>query len=98
MLFLQSFLPIVIYILLIVLIIIFIIIGIKLLNTMTKVEKIVNDVNDKIERVTPLFNILTYASDRVVGVVDKGFEFIDKLISKFLNKNKTIEMEDNENE
>ena len=65
---------------------------------MNKVEKIVDNVNEKVERITPLFNIMVYASDRVVGVVDKAFEFIDGIIAKLFNKNKKIEMEDIENE
>ena len=84
--------------LLIVLIIILIVLGFKLIITMNKVEKIVDNVNEKIERITPLFNILTYASDRVVGVFDSIFGFIDGLISKLFNKNKNIEMEESDNE
>lgn len=96
--FLQSFLPIVIYILLIGLIIILIILGIKLLITMNKVEKIVDNVNEKVARLEPLFNILGYASDRVVGVFDKVFEVIESLIGKLFSKDKKIEMEDMEDE
>lgn len=94
--FLQSFLPIIIYILLIVLIIILIILGIKLLITMNKVEKIVDNVNDKLERLYPLFNILGYASDRVSFVFDKVFDFIDGIFTKLFSRNKSVEMEDDD--
>lgn len=98
MLFLQSFLPIVIYILLIVLIVILIVLGIKLLIAMNKIEKIVDNVNEKMERLNPLFNILGYTSDRIVGVFDKVFEFFESLFMKLFLKNKNVEMEEEENE
>lgn len=97
--FLQAFLPIIIYILLIVLIVILIVLGIKIIITMNKVEKIVDNVNEKIERVSPLFNIIGYASDHVVGMFDRIFEVVEGLISKIFSKNKeSVEMEDDKDE
>ena len=56
--FLNGVLPIIIYILLIGLLIIGIIIGIKLIITMNKVEKIVNNVEGKVNSLNGLFNII----------------------------------------
>ena len=46
--FLLQFLPIVIYFLLIIILVIGIVLGIKSIITITKVEKVVDDVNDKV--------------------------------------------------
>ena len=46
---LSQTLPIIIYFLLIVLLIIAIVIGIKLITTLSKVDKLVDDVNEKLE-------------------------------------------------
>ena len=44
-----SFLPIVIYALIIIILIVGIILGVKSIRTMNKVEKVVDNVNDKVE-------------------------------------------------
>lgn len=98
MIFLQSFLPIVIYILLIVLLVILIVLGVKLLFTMNKIEKIVDNVNEKIERLNPIFNFLGYTSDRIVGIFDKVSEFITDIFMKLFIKNKNTDVEEDENE
>ena len=96
--FLQAFLPIVIYFLLIILIVVLIILGIKFLITVNKVEKIVDNVNDKLEAVSPIFNILGYASSQVTTVFDTVFEFIEGLLEKLFTKKNKIEMEEDEDE
>lgn len=96
--FLQAFLPIVIYFLLIILIVVLIILGIKFLITVGKIEKIVDDVTEKIESVSPIFNVLGYASNRVTTVLDTAFEFIESLIVKLFKKKNKIEMEEDEDE
>ena len=65
--FLLSFLPIVIYMLLIVLIIILIVLGFKLIITMNKVEKIVDNVNTQTKNINIyFFFILTTHSFRFI--------------------------------
>jgi uncharacterized protein YoxC len=63
--FLGQMLPIIIYILLIGLLIIGIIIGIKLIITMNKVEKIVDDVDKKVQSLNGFFNAINFATDKI---------------------------------
>lgn len=86
--FLSQFLPIIIYFLLIIVIVIGIILGIKLIITIDKVLKIVDDVNEKIESVSPIFNCLSIASTKVSGVIEKVMSTIENLIYKLFLKNK----------
>ena len=53
-----SFLPVIIYILLIILLIVGIILGIKSIITVNKVEKVVDDVSEKVESLNGLFQIV----------------------------------------
>ena len=69
--FLQTFLPIVIYILLIVLLIIGIILGIRSIQTLNKVDKVVDDVNDKVQSLNGFFNLIDYTTDKIVSVTDR---------------------------
>ena len=94
--FLLQFLPIVIYLLLIVIIIVGIILGIKLIITIDKVDKIVDDVNNKIERITPLFDSLGMISDKVGGffaTVISIISTIEGLVTKIFTRNKKEESE-----
>ncbi len=85
--FLLQFLPIVIYLLLIVIIIVGIILGIKLIITIDKVDKIVDDVNNKIERITPLFDSLGMISDKVGGFFATVISTIESIVTKIFTKN-----------
>ena len=53
-----QFLPIIIYLLLIIILIIGIILGIKTIITLNKVEKVVEDVNDKVQTLNGFFILL----------------------------------------
>jgi len=89
--FLAHFLPIIIYFLLIIIIIVGIVLGIKLIITIDKVVKIVDDVNEKIESVSPLFNALSLASSKAGEVIEKVIGAIENLIFKLFLKNKNDE-------
>ena len=93
--FLLQFLPIIIYILLIVVIIVGIILGIKLIITLDKIVKIVDDVNEKIESVSPLFNAFSLVSNKAGEVIERFVSLIESLIVKlFLKDKKEMENED----
>ena len=60
-----SFFPIIIYILLIIILIIGIILGIKSIITINKVEKVVDDVNEKVESLNGVFQIIDFTTDKL---------------------------------
>ena len=95
--FLSHFLPIIIYFLLIIIIIIGIVLGIKLIITIDKVFTIVDNLNDKVEKVTPIFNALGVISDKFNGVFTTVVNAVERLIAKVFVKNKK-ETENEENE
>lgn len=84
---LNQVLPIVIYILLIGLLIIGIIIGIKLIITMNKVERIIDNVENKVNSLNSIFNIIEIASGKITGVYERIIDFISGIIDKlFIGK------------
>lgn len=95
--FLSQLLPIIIYFLLIIVIVVGIVLGIKLIITMDKVTNLVDDVQDKVNKVTPIFNAFGYISDKMSGVVATVIGTIENFISNLFIKNKKEERED-ENE
>ncbi len=94
-----EFLPIVIYILLIIILIIGIILGVKVVNLLNKVDKVVEDVNDKIQTLNGFFHIIDYTTDKISMATDKVIGKITSLFNKLLFKRKKKNIErDEENE
>ena len=92
-----SFLPIIIYVLLIILLIIGIILGIKSIITINKVEKVVDDVNEKVESLNGLFQIVDFTTDKLVSITDKVIDGVSSRASKlFFRKKKNKEDETDE--
>ena len=99
MYFLQDFLPIVIYLLLIILLIIGIILGIKAINALGKVEKVVDDVNKKVESLNGFFSIIDFTTDKIVSLSDKFVDIVTGAFTKlFSKKNKKKKVEDDDYE
>ncbi len=83
-----SFLPIIIYILLIIILIIGIILGIKSIITIKKVEKVVDDVNEKVESLNGLFHVIDFTTDKIVALTDKVVDGVSSLASKMFFRKK----------
>jgi len=83
-----SFLPIIIYILLIIILIIGIILGIKSIITINKVEKGVEDVNEKVESLNGLFQIVDFTTDKLVTITDRIVDGVSSLASKIFFRKK----------
>ena len=91
------FLPIIIYILLIIILVIGIILGMKSISTLTKVEKVVDDVNDKVRSLDKVFSIIDFTTDKIALITDKTVEGISSLFSKiFINRKKKGKKENEE--
>lgn len=96
---LLELLPIIIYVLLIVLIIICIIIGYKVITTMSRIERIVEDVNDKVQSFNKFFNVLNFATDKIALYSDSIISYLTTaIISLFNPKNKKNKKESDINE
>ena len=92
--FLQVYLPIIIYILLIIFLSFGIVLIYKLINTLTKVDKMVDSVSAKVESLNGLFKIIDYVNSSLTGITDKVVEGIMGLISKIFHKKEKIESEE----
>ena len=84
--FLQTILPIVIYILLIILLIIGIILGVRSIQTLNKVDKVVDDVNDKVQSLNGFFNLVDFTTDKIVSITDRVVEGVSGLIGRVFKK------------
>lgn len=90
-------LPIILYILGSILLIILIILGVKMIITMNKIENVVDDVDQKVQKLNGLFSIIDVTTDRLSLVSDRVIDFISMVVSKlFRHKNKGKEEEENE--
>ncbi len=96
--FLSQFLPIIIYILLIVIIVVGIVLGIKLIITIDKVSQMVDDINAKIEKVTPLFNIMGVVSDSVNSVVGGVVGTIENFVGNLFRKRNKKRLEESDDD
>lgn len=86
-----NFLPLIIYILLICLLVIGIILGIKTIITMSKVEKVVDNINDKVESLNSVFNIIDFATSKISGFTDRVVDVISNVFNRLTHKNKKEE-------
>ena len=93
---LSQVLPIIIYILLIGLITIGIIIGVKLIITMNKIERVVDNVEDKVNSLNGLFNIINATTSKMSGIYQKVYDFIGNMVDKVIGLKKRKDDEDYE--
>lgn len=92
--FLQNFLPVIIYFLLIILLVVGIILGIRSIQTLNKIDRVVDDVNDKVQTLNGFFNLIDFTTDKIVSITDKVVEGVGGLIgSIFKKKSKNSEEE-----
>ena len=91
---LAQLLPIIIYFLLIIVIIVGIILGIKLIIAIDKTNEILDDVNTKVEKITPLFDTVGFVSNMLNGIVGSVVNTAENVISNVFHKKKERKMED----
>lgn len=91
----------VIYLLLIAFIIIAIIIGLKFIQTLNKVNVLVDDVSEKVKAFNKLFEVINFANERMSMISEVVISFLTsgfKKIFKPKKSSKKINKEDEENE
>ena len=81
-------LPIILYILGSILLVVLIILGIKLIITMNKNKKVVDDVNIKVNKLNNLFNIIDMVTDKFATITDNVIEGISSVVKKIFGKGK----------
>ncbi len=81
-------LPVLLYILGSILLIILIILGIKLIITMNKIEKVVDDVSVKVDKLNGLFSLIDITTDRLARVSDTIVDGISTIVRKIFRKRK----------
>lgn len=83
---LTLLLQILIYIFLIALIIVFIILGIRMIKLLTKVDRVVDDVEDKIKKTDNVFGLIGRTADIASNVSDKIITGIFNFVSNIFKK------------
>jgi len=79
---LSQALPIVIDILLIVLITVFIIVGIKIIGIMNHTERLVNNIEEKVNTFNTFFGFMNVVNEKFAGVTEKVATIIEDLIKR----------------
>ena len=92
-----DFLPLVIYFLLIIFLIVGIILGIKFIMTLNKVEKVVDDVNNKVQTLNGFFHLIDYTTDKIALATDKVVDGIVSLFNKMIKRKKKKIKKEQEN-
>lgn len=83
--FLSSFLPILLYIVAIVLIIVFIIVGIKLIYVLDKADKLVDNLEEKVNSFNGALAVINRAADGFASIGDSVLDGVGLVSSKVVN-------------
>jgi uncharacterized protein YoxC len=98
--FLNSILPMLLYIVAIVLIVVLIVVGIKLIKILNKVDAIADNINEKVNTFDGALRVLKNASDGIASITDTVVFTVTSAISKVFgaikknNENDKEEIED----
>lgn len=82
----EQSLPIIVYFLLIILVIVLIVVLVRAFFVLNKVDKMIDNVNDKINSLENLFSIIDGATDTFALISDKIVGFISAGIGKLFKK------------
>lgn len=94
---LNEVFPVILYMLGSILIVVFIVVGIKLINTLNKLDKVVDDVAYKASKLNGLFRFIDTTADTMNAISDTAVNFITNGIQNiFTRKSKKKEGEENE--
>ena len=84
--FLNTFLPVILYIVAIILLIVLIIVGIKVLKILNRVDSIVDDVESKVKTFNNAVAVVGKAADGLANISDSVVFGVTTAISKIFNK------------
>ena len=86
--FVNVFLPVLIYSLLSVLIVVLIVLGIRLLETVNRVNKLLDDVEKKMDSMNGLFNVMDFVTTKATVLTDTIASTIMGAVSNLVKKRK----------
>lgn len=96
--FLEVYLPACVNILLIVLLIVGIVLGVRLINTLNRINEVIDNVEAKVNSLNGLFNVINFTTDKITAIGDRVVEGVNGLIKRFSKKRYSSEMEDDDYE
>ena len=82
----NDVLPIILYILGSVLLVALIVLTIKLIITMNKIEKVVDNISVKVHTLDELFNVIGLVTGKVTALTDRVVDSMALLVEKFFKK------------
>ena len=94
----NTFLLMLLYVLGAILLVCLIVFVIKLISTVTRVNGILDDVDNKIAKLDKAFNLVDTVTDGLALVSDKLVDVVSNLIRKLFNRNKNKKEEVIDNE
>ncbi len=86
--FVNVFLPVLMYSLLSVLIVVLIVLGIRLLETVNRVNKLLDDVEKKMDSMNGLFNVMDFVTTKATVLTDTIASTIIGAVSNLVKKRK----------
>lgn len=98
---LSTVLPIVIDVLIIVLLTVLIIVGLKLIGIMDKADRLLNNIEEKVNTFNSFFGFMSVVNEKFAGVTEKVASIIEALIQKVSRrkpKKVKVDEEDEEDE
>ena len=87
----EQLLLIILYLLGSILLVVLIILGIKLINTMNKIQNVVDDINKKVDSFDGLFSIIDNTTDKLALLSDKMVDGVTFLLKKIFKPRKRKE-------
>jgi len=90
----EQLLLIILYLLGSILLVVLIILGIKLINTMNKIQNVVDDINKKVDSFDGLFSIIDNTTDKLALLSDKMVDGVTFLLKKIFKSRKRKEEDD----
>ena len=90
----EQLLLIILYLLGSILLVVLIILGIKLINTMNKIQTVVDDINKKVDSFDGLFSIIDNTTDKLALLSDKMVDGVTFLLKKIFKPRKRKEEDD----
>lgn len=89
----QAFFPVVLYCLGIVLVIVLIILCLKAIETLTKINNLIDDAQSKLNSLTVFFNLLDTVTDKVSVITDTVVSTVTNVITSIAKRKQKKEEE-----